>query len=412
MSNSKLLLVDDEPLNLKLYDKMLKDFNFQVIAAANGQECIEKVNEHFPDLILMDWNMPVMDGIEALEILKKDEVTKDIPVLMITGVMTSSEDLAFAMSVGAIDFLKKPFDKRELLARVKTHLELKYAKDQLRLLNEQLELKVQERTRELWDSNSKLEAANSELETLDKAKSDFLRIISHEIRTPLNGIIGFIGLLKDELIDSKLYEMIDYLEISAERLEHFSMISLRITELRTKKQLVTKEFININTIIEQTKDKLSMQIGDKKISVLVEGALKKSCIYGEPELVKFCFESIMKNAIYYSPNGSEVTIRINSDNDRTVCSFIDQGKGFTPIALKCLFQMFAPGEPHIENNGAGVCDGGALEAPTCLKALQLNGSTTLQLTTVAPLYANPMFIMGRFASVSVRCCQVYFLPIT
>ncbi len=122
MSNSKLLLVDDEPLNLKLYDKMLKDFNFQIITATNGQECIEKVSEHSPDLVILDWNMPVMDGIETLEILKKDATTKDIPVLMITGVMTSSEDLSFAMSIGAIDFLKKPFDKLELSARVRNIL--------------------------------------------------------------------------------------------------------------------------------------------------------------------------------------------------------------------------------------------------------------------------------------------------
>ncbi len=134
MSNLKLLLVDDEPLNLKLYDKMLKDLNFQIITAANGKECLEKVNEHFPDLILLDWNMPVMDGLEALEILKKDEVTKDIPVLMITGVMTSSEDLALAMSVGAIDFLKKPFDKLELSARVRNILLLS---ETLKTLKEQ-----------------------------------------------------------------------------------------------------------------------------------------------------------------------------------------------------------------------------------------------------------------------------------
>ncbi len=140
MSNSKLLLVDDEPLNLKLYDKMLKDFNFQVITAANGQECLEKVNESFPDLILMDWNMPVMDGIDTLEILKKNGATKDIPVLMITGVMTSSEDLAFAMSVGAIDFLKKPFDRLELGARVRNILllseTLKALKEQYRSLED------------------------------------------------------------------------------------------------------------------------------------------------------------------------------------------------------------------------------------------------------------------------------------
>lgn len=140
MNHSKVLLVDDEPLNLKLYDKMLKDFNFLIFTAANGQECLERVNEHFPDLILLDWNMPVMDGVEALEILKKDDATKDIPVLMITGVMTSSEDLAFAMSIGAIDFLKKPFDKLELCARVRNILllseSLKTLKEQYRHLED------------------------------------------------------------------------------------------------------------------------------------------------------------------------------------------------------------------------------------------------------------------------------------
>lgn len=134
MIKSKLLLVDDEPLNLKLYDKMLKDFDFQIMTAANGQECLEKVNEYYPDLILLDWNMPVMDGIDTLEVLKKDDTTKDIPVLMITGVMTTSEDLAFAMSVGAIDFLKKPFDRLELSARVKNILLLS---DTLKTLKEQ-----------------------------------------------------------------------------------------------------------------------------------------------------------------------------------------------------------------------------------------------------------------------------------
>lgn len=134
MSNSKLLLVDDEPLNLKLYDKMLKDFSFQIITAANGQECLDKVRGHFPDLILLDWNMPVMDGIQTLEILKNDQATKDIPVLMITGVMTSSEDLSFAMSLGAIDFLKKPFDRLELCARVRNILLLS---ETLKTLKEQ-----------------------------------------------------------------------------------------------------------------------------------------------------------------------------------------------------------------------------------------------------------------------------------
>jgi PAS domain S-box-containing protein len=139
MSNSKLLLVDDEPLNLKLYDKMLKENSFQITTASNGQECLDRVQEEMPDLIILDWNMPVMDGIEALETLKKDKLTKYIPVLMVTGVMTSSEDLAYAMTVGAVDFLKKPFDKQELNARVRNILLLNESLNALKNKNVHLE---------------------------------------------------------------------------------------------------------------------------------------------------------------------------------------------------------------------------------------------------------------------------------
>jgi PAS domain S-box-containing protein len=139
MSNSKILLVDDEPLNLKLYDKMLKEHNFVITTATNGQECLDRVCEEFPDLIILDWNMPVMDGIDALETLKKDNSTKDIPVLMVTGVMTSSEDLAYAMTVGAVDFLKKPFDKQELNARVRNILLLNESINALKSQNTLLE---------------------------------------------------------------------------------------------------------------------------------------------------------------------------------------------------------------------------------------------------------------------------------
>lgn len=141
MSNAKVLLVDDEPLNLKLYEKMLKEHDFQISKATNGIECLEKAQENFPDLIIMDWNMPVMHGIEALEILKKNPETNDIPVIMVTGVMTSPEDLAYAMTLGANDFLKKPFDKQELNARVKNILLLQQSLNALKNQNNLLEEK-------------------------------------------------------------------------------------------------------------------------------------------------------------------------------------------------------------------------------------------------------------------------------
>ena len=120
MRSLKILIVDDEPLNISLYFEMLRQDDYNIIAATDGIEAIQKAESELPDLIILDWNMPRLNGLEALKKIKSDEKTNKIPVLMITGVMTSSENLTSALQEGAIDFLRKPFDRIELKARVRS----------------------------------------------------------------------------------------------------------------------------------------------------------------------------------------------------------------------------------------------------------------------------------------------------
>jgi two-component system sensor histidine kinase/response regulator len=345
-----ILAVDDNPKNIQVIGSILREAGYSVGFAFDGKQALLllKGNNYY-DLVLLDVNMPVMNGFETCKAMRKEDKLKEIPVIFLTA-LVEPDDIINGFEAGGQDYVTKPFNSKELLSRVKTHLELKHAKDQLKRVNQWLEEKVEERTKELQEANSKLEAANRELETLDKAKTDFLSIISHEINTPLNGIIGFIDILKDELTNSELYEMLRYLEISARRLEHFSMVSLRITELRTKNRLVKKEDIRLDHLIETTKENLAEQIEAKGINLCIEGEVNNSNIFGEKELIKFCFASILKNAINYSAKGDVITIRINSDREQTVCSFIDQGNGFSPNALNNLYQLFAPGEHHVEGN--------------------------------------------------------------
>jgi PAS domain S-box-containing protein len=122
MERSKILIVDDEPLNITLYDQMLKKSARAVLKAYDGPSALKIVREERPDLVILDWNMPLMSGIEVLREMKSDPDTKDIDVIMITGVMTASESLRVAMETGATDFLRKPFDKTELLARIRSIL--------------------------------------------------------------------------------------------------------------------------------------------------------------------------------------------------------------------------------------------------------------------------------------------------
>ncbi len=346
----KILVVDDNPQNIQVIGSLLRDAGYSVGFAFDGQQALillHKTNDY--DLVLLDVNMPVMNGFETCRAMRKNGDLKDIPILFLTA-LNEINDVVTGFDAGGQDYITKPFNSQELLSRVKTHIELKHAKDQLKLVNQWLEEKVKERTTELQQANSKLEAVNRELQALDQAKSDFLNIISHEINTPLNGIVGFVDILKDELVHSGLYEMLQYLEISVRRLERFSRISLRITELGTKNLALKKEIILLDQLIETTKNKFTEQIEKKGINLCIEGEIEKSSICGENELIELCFESILKNAISYSPNGGKVTIHIISNSEQTVCTFIDQGSGFSTYALKNLYQLFAPGEQHFEGN--------------------------------------------------------------
>ena len=152
-----------------------------------------------PDVILLDVMMPGIDGLEVCRRLKGNPQTRDILVIMLTA-KTTIEDILKGFEEGADEYMAKPFNVEELLARVRTMVRIKKAQDELKELNETLEEKVAEKTAMLEDANRKL--AN-----LEKAKSDFLIPLSHELRTPLHGILGFSELLMDELSSE---DQIDY----------------------------------------------------------------------------------------------------------------------------------------------------------------------------------------------------------
>ncbi len=140
-NGAKLLIVDDIEANLMVLEDLLSEENIEVIKAENGKEAIKQVLLHKPDLILLDIIMPVQDGFEVCEILKNDEQTRDIPIIFLTG-KDRTEDIIRGFDLGAVDYITKPFKIKELLARVRTHLELKHSGDLIQKQNEQLKLEI------------------------------------------------------------------------------------------------------------------------------------------------------------------------------------------------------------------------------------------------------------------------------
>lgn len=155
-NSHSVMVVDDEPVNLKVYREQLVSRGYDVVTAASGQEALDRVSEGYkPDLILLDVMMPRMTGYEVCEELRKVFSPDILPIIMVTA-KNQVNDLVTSLEKGASDFLSKPFSRDELLARVQTHISLKVLVDQNMELNQNLEKKVVERTKELHEKNSKI----------------------------------------------------------------------------------------------------------------------------------------------------------------------------------------------------------------------------------------------------------------
>ncbi len=122
--NYKILIIDDEPYNIEIIINALAEKNYNILITSNAAEGCKIANQNIPNLIIMDWDMPDIDGIEAIKILKANEKTKKIPIIMATGAMLTSKDLKTALEAGAVDYIRKPIDKIELLARVNSAIML------------------------------------------------------------------------------------------------------------------------------------------------------------------------------------------------------------------------------------------------------------------------------------------------
>jgi len=152
---TSILIVDDQPSNLQVLGKRLQIENYSIMAAMNGKIALEMVDEHKPDLILLDIMMPEMSGFEVCERLKKNPETQSIPVIFLTA-KTAPEDIVKGFNLGAVDYVSKPFNYAELLSRINTHTELK------RLQNN-LELAVADRTKKLYDALDELKLIHNQL---------------------------------------------------------------------------------------------------------------------------------------------------------------------------------------------------------------------------------------------------------
>jgi len=341
----KVLVVDDNPKNIQLVASILQDYDYDIYFAESGEKAISQARMFEFDIILLDIVMPELNGFDVCRILKNDNTLRDVPIIFITA-QDDSENISKAFEYGAVDYITKPMKPVELLARVKTHIELKRKTEEFKQLNLMLENKVSERTREL-------ENANKQLSRLNKAKTDFMTLINHELRTPLNGIIGFSSILESSLQSPEDLEFVKHINESAERLLELSKATLLITSLQADAYSKSIGIVDIKKLLYEIIYCEQENIENKKISIQLQLA-DNLAIKGDEALLSYMFRMIMRNAVKYSPVQETIQIATSSKNDILKIIISDNGPGFSANAMEQLFHFFSTNELKHHSDGLGL----------------------------------------------------------
>ncbi len=308
-----ILIVDDNKLNLQVLGGSLREVGYRIAVLKEGKFVVKTAKKLKPDLILLDIMMPEMDGYEVCEKLKADLDTKEIPVIFLTA-KTDIKDIVKGFSIGAVDYITKPFKKEELLARVQNHIDLENAKG---LIKNQAK----------------------ELSQLNKSKDVLFSIIAHDLRTPLGGFKSMLELLKDDvfLFDSKEYKDVIKLLINAADDVYSLLENLLFWSKSQRNEVIfnPKNF-ELNKIIFQNIALLQSTFRKKEIKINYNVS-EISILYADKEMIKVIIRNILSNAIKFTNNKGRINIFASTIRNLVKIKIQDNGIGMSDEIIKKIF---------------------------------------------------------------------------
>lgn len=215
-------------------------------------------------------------------------------------------------------------------------------------LRKWLEAEIALKTVELMEKNQELETAMKKLESLDKTKNEFLRIISHEIRTPLNGIKGSIFLLKEGIVDPVQQEFVEMLETSISRLDHFALTALQIAGLQSSGKPLEKSMVTLREITAELNSFKDRHAKPVQFEIDTDPSITDLAV--NKNLFLTALINIYRNAIHFSPPEGKIRMTVTREEEGIHLVLTDEGPGFSEAVLLHKFEPFVTGETHMDEN--------------------------------------------------------------
>lgn len=346
VAHNDIMIVDDNPANLKLLEDMLRQRAHEVRAFPLGRLALAAAAKHPPDLILLDINMPEMSGYEVCERLKTSAALAGIPVIFLSA-LSETPDKVKAFRAGAVDYISKPFQIEEVHARVETHLKLHELQQALKLQNEQLEETVVARTRDLAQ-------ANERLTILDRSKNEFLNLISHEFRTPLNGLLGVAELILDGMPSTEENdEFREMFEQSRRRILSLLDDALLLTQIDVNGEQFKSASVSLHTVLRRAVEHTT-EFAKRCHVTLAQPSASLDFVVGDEELLVKAFGVLLETAVKFSKEGEAVhlTHEVVLDSLRVVME--SHGKTIPRLALPKFFDILSIGEASTPGRDLGL----------------------------------------------------------
>ena len=363
-SKESILIVDDTPANLQLLAQMLSEQGYKVRMAQDGTMALMSIQSSPPDLILLDIMMPELNGYEVCSKLKASSFTKDIPIIFISA-LNEVFDKVKAFEVGGVDYITKPFQAQEVLARVEHQLHIRRLTQQLLEQNALLQQEVHRRE----IAEAEVRKSLSKEQELNQLKSYFVSMVSHEFRNPLTTILGFAELIRDfdqQLTSEKRQAYLRQIQESARRMTALLNDVLSIGQAEAGKLEFNPEPLDVEEFCRDLVEEIKLGNSVQHIITFSRPSqLTKACM--DKNLLRQILTNLLSNAIKYSPKGSAVTFDLICQDEKAIFDIKDEGIGISPEDQQRLFESFQRG------SNVGKISGTGLGLTIVKKAVDLHG---------------------------------------
>jgi signal transduction histidine kinase len=343
----KVLLVDDDSRNLDVLESVLASPDIVLIRVQTSEDALLRLVEGQFAAIVLDIQMPGINGLELASLIKQRKSTRDIPIIFITAFYHEDKDMVRGYEAGAADYLTKPFNPlilkskigvfadlyRKTIELARLNQTLEQAEEAMKQANTQLEARVQERT--------------AELVLADQAKDDFLANLSHELRTPLSPALllaseSAADPYVPEYLRQRFDAIVKHVELEARLIDDL----LDLTRVTNGKLPLDNKPVNIHLAIQDALATAEEEIKSKQIFITLKLVAENCIINGDPIRVRQIFWNVIKNAVKFTPEKGQITVETFSDagNGKFSAKVTDTGIGLTQKEIESVFKAFSQGE--------------------------------------------------------------------